>query len=471
MIFSLKEIDIDLNKIYKKYKVILDDPLSIDLNRRSINKLSPAKIISEESIFLHFIDKELTSRLEKIYTKTIQSDDTSVNNSDKIIKIRNYIQKKYSYMNLPQKQYEIKLQLDEGEEFDLLYNIWIQRGKRVLTVNYFIKYNNSDSIDDGGLTKQFFTNLIQQIQDRFFEQIEGSDRHVFKFDVVTTDTAQFIGHILLLMIMKGYKIDFNISYFYLAMLMFNKEHLTDEEMFIYYLQDVDSIKRNSHIIACSDETMYTDLCDVPIILQNNFDIVYHYNAHKSIFKAFSRGFTIPKKMFYTKFNNINDKIRIYDMDKLITQTEFTTDILKRDIFDQIRLDESMHGNKVYKYFKEIMLGTGGSRSYKAEYNELYKGFDITMIGNDQVAYKEYEKLESDYEFKKNVLMFWSGSKGIVQNPPYKVIILSSIDFPKAHTCFNQLDLPLPDKISSKQELFNILMKLFIVNANKIFTDR
>jgi hypothetical protein len=51
---------------------------------------------------------------------------------------------------------------------------------------------------------------------------------------------------------------------------------------------------------------------------------------------------------------------------------------------------------------------------------------------------------------------------------YKVIFLSSINVPKSHTCFNQLDLPYPDKIDSKQELFDIFMKTFIFKQHSAF---
>jgi hypothetical protein len=461
----LKQMGIDVLNLLK-YNVE-ESPVSISDDKRSMNR-SPAKSISENSLFKGFIDDGLMLRLEKIYTKSMQSDDQSADNFDRIIEIRKYIQSKYNYMVNTDSDTEIKLELSPGQELDVLFNIWIHRAKYQLTVKYFIKYKNQRGVDIGGLTTQFFSSVTQQIKDKYFEPIEGSDRHVFKWSVVTSDIAEFIGQFLFTMIMKGYKIDFNISYFYLALLMFKSEHLTDEEKFIYYLQDIDPIKKNSHIVACSDQTLVGDLCDLPIIIEDNFDAVYHYNQNVAIFDAFCKGFTIKKKMFYSVFYNIADKVRIYDMDKLITQTDLTYETLKNDIFSQIILNESNPENMVYKYFKEIMLGTGNKRRYKAEYKEMYDAFDTSIMEGDQQAQTQYEMLRSDYEFKKNVLMFWTGSKGVVQNPPYKVVIVSDKDLPAGRTCFNQLDLPLPDKIRNKQELFDIFMKIFIFDENKTF---
>ena len=74
-----------------------------------------------------------------------------------------------------------------------------------------------------------------------------------------------------------------------------------------------------------------------------------------------------------------------------------------------------------------------------------------------------------YEYKKNVMMFWSGSKGISTNPPYQVSLTTNSQFPKSHTCFNQLELPI--SLTSKEDLFNKFMNMFLFNQHRAFGDR
>jgi hypothetical protein len=411
----LRGWNIDIDQFFRD---VLPSPPPITTDKRSLNV--PSDIVSVNSLFSGFIDDILMKKLEKIYTKTIQSDDATTNNFNRILKIRNFIHKKYEYMIDDTKGAEIRLYLDEDKDLEELYNEWMKRGKFKLTVKYYIKYNNDPGIDAGGLTKQFFTNVMQQMKDKYFIPIEDTDRYIFDMKKITPDMAEFIGHFIFTMIMKGYKLDFNLSYFYIATLMFRPQDLKNEELFVYYLLDIDPLKKRAHIESCSTPELADDFCNITEIIEDNFDMVYHYKANPSIFEAFAKGFIIEKKIFYTKFNNINDKVRIYDMDKLITETELTYEVLKQGIFDKLAIDELEPESKVYTYLKEIMLGSPdvivnrkfNKEAYDAEYKALYDGFDTSIIGGDADIKKRFEALKSDYEFKKNVLMFWTGSKGI-----------------------------------------------------------
>lgn len=157
------------------------------------------------------------------------------------------------------------------------------------------------------------------------------------------------------------------------------------------------------------------------------------------------------------------------MDKLITLQNISTSLLRKVIFDQITIKETdrqyMH---IYDYFLEIMLSSA------TEYKQLYDNYDKSIITgvtglSGTVHNTELRQLQNYQEYKKNVLMFWTGSRGIARRPPYQVYFQTDIDAPKSHTCFHQLELPT--WIASKQELYDIFMNIFLLKQHKIFSDR
>jgi hypothetical protein len=457
------------------------------VNARNIMKKQNDSVFSD----LEFTDdkQDLLKKLQQINAKTVEGIiKGEYDKPNRIIKIRKYLQKKYP-MSMAMSD-EFKLTVTKDQEFDILYDYWLGPGnKRSLNAKYFIRYAGTPGIDASGLTKQFFTQIGKQMRDRYFKTAYNeSDRYILNSkNIPTDDMAQFIGELLAVFIIKGIYIDFNLSLMYLASLMYDNNTFRAEEKFLYYLLDIEKETRyNNYLRHCEhkyeyeeeddyDENYLKAMACTPAYVVNEYlpDI---YNHKKEHFDAFCRGFFINKRIFNSKFVNIKSKIRIYDLDKLISMPKLGKKYLKSKVFDQIfistqqgrRITDKNPDAKVYTYLRDIMI-----KDKKSEYSKLYKAYDTSWFADESKIelYKQnYADLADPNKFKKSVMMFWSGTEGVSEQQ-YKVTIYSTIgDTIKGHTCFNTIDLPTSDKIESKQRLFNILVTYFIKEIHTAFDN-
>ena len=304
----------------------------------------------------------------------------------------------------------------------------------------------------------------------FKKPYDGSDKYILN----TTDPniARFIGELLCVLIIREIYLDFNISTVYLGYLLY--DNLKAEEQFLYYLLDIDSETRyNYHLKYCEKEFKYESendenyyyamACNPEYIVKDVLTNIYETNAN--VFKAFCKGFFIEKKIFYNKFFNIGkSKIRIYDIDKMLTMIKLGKKALKTYIFDKVQLNvEKTH--TVYKWFEEIMIS-----DTKQKYADMYKQFDASYIG-DQNKQDAHTELVSQQVFKQKVLLYWTGSRGIL-NQPYYIDILNNIGtLIKSQTCSSTLNLPSSSNLSSKQMLFDKFMEMFIADLESAYSDR
>lgn len=435
---------------------------------------------------IEFVNKPLMKSMQKVYIRTVESkSEKEYDGTDRISKIRKYFQKKNPRTADNTFRFEIKV----GEEFNALYEAWLRaraadpENTMPLNRGYFIKYSDSRGIDAGGLTKQFFANISNTLLEVYFKPAyDGSTRYILNSkNIASDDVARFIGELLMLFIIKEYYLDFHLSVLYLAKLMFKKEDLADNaELFLYYLLDIDPETRyDTYLSFCEnnytyqseyDEEYYKAMrCDPDYIVEEMFPTVYTHKPEH--FEAFSEGFALNKKIFYSKFLNINSKIRLYDLDKLLSMSKLRKKLLKKVIFEKISIEynnriirATADEAKVYTYLQHIMVNCK-----KDEYKALYSAYDARHIHNDVKKEKMHKSLENSDTFRKNVLFFWTGSRGISPQP-YRIKIDAEMIIPEvaAHTCSNQLDLPLPNVIRSVQELFNIFMNIFIEDLQGAF---
>jgi hypothetical protein len=117
------------------------------------------------------------------------------------------------------------------------------------------------------------------------------------------------------------------------------------------------------------------------------------------------------------------------------------------------IDKTNENAKVYLFLEELLLID--------DYDDLYSHY----LDNDKV-----ERIKSKNDFCKNILMFWTGSESIQIDQPYYVYIMSDITMIKASTCANMLKLPLPIYIPTKQDLYNIFMRLFLLDDQHVFSE-
>jgi hypothetical protein len=461
------------NAIYELTDVTFIDENTIQLNH---NKTS--------LIDVPFANKKLLKQLLKHYTRTVEGmDKNEYGGTNRIIKIRTYLQNRY-----PKIPEEIIVNTEREKELDTLLEIWNSKDLDCLHASFYVKYftliNDNgnqtrefdDGIDAGGLTKNFLTKCAKQLKTKFFKQAyDGSDRYILNDDGMKN--VKFIASLLSTLILRELYLDFSLSIVYLAFLMFKPAHISDEEIFLYFLLDIDKDTRyNSYLKYCENNYTYTSendenyyfamACNPKSQVEDSLN--YMYNLKNADFQKFSNSFLFEKKIFYRKFKNINSKIRIFDMDKLLSISKITKKDLKLRIFDKIQLSNYGDNTIVYEYLQDLMI-----KDNKEEYTKMYSNYtnaNESNFKNDADKMKLFMELANSQNFKRKVLMFWTGSRGILSEI-YKVAIDPDLGkMPASHTCFNQIDLPTDDHIKSKQELYNSFMDIFMSGMDENFTN-
>jgi hypothetical protein len=193
-------------------------------------------------------------------------------------------------------------------------------------------------------------------------------------------------------------------------------------------------------------------------------------------KAFVKGFFINAKnhkLFYSTFSTIGDKIRMYDLDKLLSVYAFSNQEYKKYIFDKVNIvynntaiDKNTTDQKlqVYKWFEELFV-KDTDESLKA----LYDKFDNTLLNNDAQLIAKKQTFLSKKIFCSSILVFWTSVKGIIVDNDYNIKLddTRGADI-HSHTCSNLLVLPVGGHIKSKQALYNALLSICVWNIKDAF---
>lgn len=429
--------------------------------------------------FRHFYNKKFMTKLAKLYKRHVNRIEDEECNVNRILNIQKYFIMRYrpnvDYINY-QDYNDIFIINDvvRDRELDILYGFWQNAlGFGNLNVKYYIGYAGEPGVNVYGLTKEFFSNVAAQIEEAYFDDIDYSDRKVLKARISVRE-AEFAGQCMALFLVYETRITFNLPIFYLGHMMFAQGLLTYEEMFLYFLLDLNEDKYfDMYTYGCADVVDYEapqykaedDLCNPKTFVDHYCQEKYRFKD--DTFKAFLKGFSsiIEKKIFLSKYRKINDKIRIYDMDKLLSQYKFSVAGCRRKIFDPIiltldnsPLEKTSDEATVYRYLEELFL-------VDTDFSVYYQACQITDANKSEFESKE--------NFCKAILMYWSGIYGLNTTNDYKVNIRTTIPVGQellgSNICFNLLELPLKDKIESKQALYNYFMNIFVAGAHKIST--
>ncbi len=495
---DLLSIGIDLNK-YHMDKIIYSEP-QYTPSRRSVDKsIDINEPIPETHIFHGFLpadQKKVLQKIIKLYTRVVQSDDQSKNNYDRIVKIRNYLIKKLKKQDIPYDDIDYvrlfvkKLTVRENKELEDFYNYWIKTLKKGnLNLQYIFEYQGRPGIDMKSLTRQILTQIAEQLKTHFVA-LEDTNRYILRPDI-SRDMGNFIGQIIALLILHNIHLPFSLSNMYLGHMMFNKDSISNEELFLYYVLDLRSATKKNYIEYCKSlvaENDTDDRCVPAEVVKTKIPEIY--GKKQIVPHDFIRGFRfyIYKNIFYTKFRNINDKIRIFDLDKLLSYSRLTIRELKTYVFNDNRegqtllpvsltiidsegitsnMDNSSIEFQIYEFLKSIML-----ENKTQTFNEMYNAcsnddlHNIIVRINDPVIIERKAKYKSMNAFKQAVMMFWTGSQCVLSGEGYTVSIYHGIDRPLSRACFNHLNLPA--NIDSQQQLYNMFMKLFVLDQHKVF---
>jgi hypothetical protein len=320
--------------------------------------------------------------------------------------------------------------------------------------------------------------------------LEDTNRYILRQNV-SNDTSNFIGQMIAFLILHNIHLPFSLSNMYLGHMMFHKHNISDEELFLYYVLDLSSATKKNYIEYCKSLVAENDTdtrCEPVEVVKTKIPEIY--GEKQIVPNAFLEGFfiNINKNIFNTKFKNIHDKIRIFDLDKLLSCSKVTVRELKTYVFNDDRHSRTLlpisltvidvTGNslnmnnsstefQIYEFLKLIMLEESTKefdRMYNACTNEDLHNVIVRI--NDPVIIERKAKYKLKNAFKQAVMMFWSGSQGVLPGEGYQISVYHGIDRPLSNTCFNHLKLPA--NIVSQQELYNMFMKIFVLDQQKVF---
>lgn len=482
---SLAAIGIKLDN-YDFHKIVTDSPYT-NKSKRSVDKKLSKEFTDKEmnaSKFQKFTNQQLMKKLTKIYVRTVQGD-CEISNYDRIVKIRNYLKSKYKktidyrtdYVRNPNNH---KVLLTKGKELLNLLNYWDIKLKRGdLNVPYVFKYANEPGVDQSGLTKQTFDNIAKQLQElNLFILLPDSENYILN-PQLQPDNARFVGQLLAILILNDAYLSFNISIVYLAHMMFRKKDLSDEELFLYFLLDLNSKINANYMEMCEAED--DSSCDPVYTVNNVMKPRYHIGTPS--FQAFLDGFFLSgknNKLFYNTFKDIGDKIRIYDLDKMLTNFKLNKKVFRNYIFNNIEMifkHKDSKGEiviesiaktdakaKIYTYLESLFLEDG-----KESFAKMYEAYPDSEVADPVVLAKK--KLFNDKQsFWRGILKYWTGTRGVISTGGYKVTINDTIGYMMSNTCHNHIQLPVESqRIKSKQDLYNEFMTMFITDQNEVFT--
>jgi hypothetical protein len=470
---KLLEIQINLNDFYMD-RYILDSPASIsDVSVRSVdrdnNENSISKLPENDDILKkrNYVDQKLQAKLAKIYIRTVQSNTDEINNYNRIHIIRKYLIKKYKhsldYIDDDERFHQI-FNVEKKKELEAFYNFWESTlNKGNLNVPFIVKYRNSAGQDAGGLTKQFLTNISKQLIN-YFTLVEHSKRYILNAGI-TSDMANFIGQVLAILIIYEVSLPFSISMVYLGHMMFSDKHLSEDELFLYYLLDLDRNSRKQYVEGSEMATASGEaLCTPQDIVQNYMPDKYNHTG--DIFKSFLQGFFLEHKLFFRTFRNINDKIRMYDLDNIMSSIDSSEMSIKRYVFKNLILRDQDYDNidaeqseaTVFRFLRDLMIV-----DTQDDYDMYYKAYtDVSEMEERKALFRTKKA------FCEAILMFWTGLENVTMNEPYIVTIVEGSKTIYSHTCPKELKLPHPTQINSKNQLYNTFMTLFIWDEQNTF---
>ena len=483
------DANIDLDRFGLSIAVINTPPKSVsrrsvDVSIDKINALKSPDLVQHIDMmdegadwkpkFNNFYNKRLMHKLIKLYNKSVlNTKDDGKCKFTRILDIQKYFNMKYkpkiNYLYIEDDpDIHFIRDVEVGKELSILYDFWqneLNFGN--LNVKYRFEYKNSSATDVYGLIKDFFSHAAEQIGEVFFVAVENSLKRRKLRDDISVRDAEFVGQCLALFLIYESRITFNLPIFYLGHMMFGDKILSYEELFLYFILDLDDDKiKEQYLLSCyqkPDEPydITEDLCHPETFVEYYANIKYNYKAET--FKAFVSGFFIDKKVFLSKYRKIDDKIRIYDIDKILSQYKFSETDCKLAIFDKLILtidnspleDKTRDEATVYRYLEELFLV---DKDFSTFYN---------ACPNNAANKSDYEKKE---DFCKAILVFWSGITGLSKDD-YTINIMRTVppgaELIGSNICFNHMDIPLKSVFPEKQDLYNYFMGIFVAGAHRL----
>jgi hypothetical protein len=281
---------------------------------------------------------------------------------------------------------------------------------------------------------------MEQMFSEYFIRIEGTDKFKLK-DTITKDEASKAGFLVAFSLMNDMPLTNHINNIYIGMMMYKVKQLVADDYFLYAMLDENEDGRKIFQNTCSDAALLEDYCNPKKYYKAV--IIDKYGLKNPELSVFIKTFNLHITKGFLRKNKIN----IYDISKILTNTKITKADLTL-VFDKMFINKHTKDRKwikMYKIFRSVMLDLT-----LEEYTKW-----LIKFGND------FQKIElrSMHKFHQKVFFFWTSLYTINTNmTPYYSIHYTSTDTTdkpiKAHTCFNQLVIP---EYKNPQEMFKYLI--------------
>jgi len=326
-----------------------------------------------------------------------------------------------------------------------------------------IKFNGEEGIDAGGLTKEYFSIVSKELIDPNKNLFYSYDNNnTFQPNFFSKNNENYIEQFKFIGRLVGKAICLGVTLDSLVFTIPFRKHIIGKEIVledlhskICDLQESNSYYNYLNYINNTDMSSIGEEYKMPVPGRDNknpekiyYQSLKENNENETVFNLSALG-RVPSEG--------NGKYRVIDESN---KTQFIQDSIKYITTESIKtqIDAFLDGlySMVPKKFLELFtveeldLLINGSPTVDVDELKTKTKYD-NFEENDDVIQWLWEILKNEtQEFRKKFLKFVTGSSriGVDFNLTIKKID-GSERFPVAHTCFNQLDLPL---YSSKEQL-------------------
>ena len=338
-----------------------------------------------------------------------------------------------------------------------------------------IRYAGQNSVAYGqGISKIFFQKAANQMMSStlFMKTEEDSDRVIINPEadvssLVGQNTREnrikvfkFVGQFMSFLLINGIKTDLHLSRSIQARFLYTEDEMTREDYILYFLLEF-ADKRNSFINLMRRpddiEHSYLEFND-PIMLNNSLPAeapvtkenfakyleltslsMLKVKESKPYLDALLSGFYVTRQ----KLRSMD--VKLPALDAMMTGSEITS-VEIENIISTIRRTsgEAMQSPKIEMFFNILRDGINGGENKFPE-----------NVAREQTSTRP-QTLE---EFKKQLLFFWTGSRFYNSQFNYQVAVPTRATVFKAHTCFQQLEMPTSGPgVKNERAMYEMLVR-------------
>jgi hypothetical protein len=420
------------------------------------------------------IFKRFANKLKKICNKELNRDRCTENELGTLLKtLRNKVTTRRANLE------PINFLIAQSDELVKLYQIVtykttadMQKFFKTRNLKFNISYGGPE-IDQGGVTRAFFSNVAKQIFSyKFFIPLDDEGK-IYKINkdinVIFKPTLSrrrppilslnekkfvfhFIGCVVAFLMLREIKLPGHFNKAILAHILYDEQIDPDEYVF-YYSVDSDQARTVLDIMNTPANLEYLQFNDgyVPptpsregsddvtvdsyrdyVRLRAKFILIGDSESEECL-KSFIEGFGILSKSLRNK------NVTLSQLDALLSAVKLTTDeieMLKQKIQQNSVNDNDTEKTREFKgYFMNILDGT-------APFPQA-------------VANESAHLPQTRDEFLMRLLFFWSGNSNYVSTLRYTITATNSRHI-TAHTCWPYLEIP--NRIQSREELYAELLR-------------